>query len=54
MRALQKVTDGKESRMFLFKKPPAFHSFEKPPAAGGHMLTEPWQRVGHPPLNLTA
>lgn len=40
------------SKMFLFKTFPAFTSFDPPPKAGGHMLCEPWQRVGHPPLLL--
>jgi hypothetical protein len=25
---------------------------QPPPPANGHMLTEPWQRVGFPPLYL--
>ena len=54
MRLLEKITDGRGSKMFLFKTFPAFTSFEKPPEPGGHMLTEPWHRVGHSPLFLTS
>jgi hypothetical protein len=53
-RLLEKVTDSRGSKMFLFKLFPAFTSFERPPGPGGHMLTEPWQRVGFEPLNLTS
>src|SRR5271165_6321811 len=40
MRLLEKMTDGRGSKMFLFKTFPAFNSYEKPPAPTGHMLTE--------------
>ena len=50
MRLLEKMTDGRGSKMFLFKTFPAFTSFDPPPKAGGHMLCEPWHRVGHAPL----
>ena len=52
MRLLEKTTDGHGSKMFLFKTFPAFTSFNTPPKAGGHMLSEPWHRVGHAPLLL--
>ena len=52
MKVLQRITDGKGSKIFLFKTFPAFTSFEKPPASTGHMLTEPWQRVGYPDFYL--
>jgi hypothetical protein len=51
-RLLEKITEGRGSKMFLFKVFPTLRSPEKPPKAGGHMLTEPWQRVGHLPLSL--
>jgi hypothetical protein len=54
MRLLEKMTDGRGSKMFLFKTFPAFTSFEPPPKAGGHMLTEPWHRAGHASLPLIA
>ena len=38
--------------MILFKTYPALTSFEKPWPPSGHMLTEDWQRVGHPPFNF--
>jgi len=53
MRMLEKITDGRGSKMFLFKTFPDLTSSEKPPAPGGHMLTEPWQRVGFDSLNFT-
>lgn len=52
MELLARLTDGRGSKMFLFKRYPAFHSSDPPPPASGHMLTEPWQRVGFPPLCL--
>jgi len=52
MRLLEKMTGGRGSKMFLFKMFPAFTSLDPPPKAGGHMLSEPWQRIGQPPLYL--
>ncbi len=54
MQLLEKITEGRGSKMFLFKTFPAFTSFEKPPPPTGHMLTEPWHRVGYSPLFLTS
>lgn len=53
MTLLEKMT-GAGSKMFLFKTFPTFTSGEKPRPAGGHMLTDPWQRAGYPPLLLTS
>jgi hypothetical protein len=50
MKLLERITEGKGSRMFLFKYYPTFSSFDPPPPANGHVLTDPWQRVGFPPL----
>jgi hypothetical protein len=52
MRLLEKVTGGRGSKMFLFKTFPAFTSSEKQPKAGGHMLTDPWRRVGFEPFSF--
>lgn len=52
MRLVDKITDGRGSKLFFFKTFPAFTSSEKPPEPGGHMLTEPWHRAGFPPLYL--
>jgi hypothetical protein len=52
MRCLERITAGRGSKMFLFKAFPAFTSFEPPPLATGHMLTEPWQRVGYVPFHF--
>jgi len=53
MRLLDKMTDGRGSKMFLFKTFPAFTSPEKPPEPSGHMLTEPWRRAGFDPFYFT-
>lgn len=52
MRLLERMTGEGGSKMFLFKTFPAFTSFDLPPKAGGHMFSEPWQRVGQPPLRF--
>jgi hypothetical protein len=52
MGLLDRVTEGQGSKILLFKTFPTFTAAEKPPAPSGHMLTEPWQRVGFPPLCL--
>ena len=52
MKVLERLTGGTGSRTFLFRTFPAFTSFEKPPAPSGHMLTQDWQRVGHPRFNF--
>lgn len=52
MRLLERMTGGLGSKHILFKVFPAFTSPEKPPAPSGHMLTEDWQRVGHPPFSF--
>jgi hypothetical protein len=52
MDLLHRMTAGRGSKTLLFKTFPSFTSPERPPPAGGHMLTEPWQRVGNSPLHL--
>ena len=52
MRLLERMTKGTGSRFMLFKTFPPFTSFEKPLPPTGCMLTEDWQRVGHPPFNF--
>ena len=52
MELLNRSTKGRGSKILLFKIFPSFTSAEKPPPASGHVLTEPWQRVGFPPLCL--
>jgi Replication-relaxation len=52
MKVVDRMTEGSGSKMFLFKALPAFSTAEKLPKAGGHMLTEPWQRCGFPPFYL--
>jgi hypothetical protein len=51
---VEKVTNGKGSKMFLFKSISDFASFESFPPADGSMLTIPWKRVGHPDLDILA
>jgi protein involved in plasmid replication-relaxation len=53
MTLLLRITGGCGSKMFLFKAVPVFPSVEKPPKAGGHMLTEPWLRAGFEPFHLS-
>ena len=53
MRLLERMAGESGSKLFLFKTFPAFTSFDPPPKAGGRMLSEPWLRVGHPPLLMT-
>jgi Replication-relaxation len=52
MDLLHRMTAGHGSKTLLFKTFPSFTSPNRPPPAGGHMLTDPWQRVGNPPLYL--
>jgi hypothetical protein len=52
MRLLERLTGGAGCKCILFKTFPGFTSPEKPPAPSGHMLTEDWQRVGHPSFNF--
>ena len=52
MRLLERITGGAGSKTILFNTFPAFTSFEPPPPPSGHMLTDDWQRVGHPPFNF--
>jgi hypothetical protein len=49
---LGRLTGGRGSKILLFKTFPSFTSPERPPAPSGHMLADPWQRVGFPPLPL--
>jgi hypothetical protein len=50
MKAVCRLTDGAGSKALLFKTIPGFASHEGPPPPTGHMLAEPWQRAGFPPL----
>lgn len=43
----------KFSRFFLVKSVPSVSENDRYPAPSGHMLTVPWERVGHEPLNLS-
>ena len=52
MRVLELLTNGKGSKLFIFKSMPNFASFENFPSPTGHMVTEPWERVGHPPYDI--
>ena len=52
MMILDRITGGVGSKFILFKTFPAFTSFDRPLLPSGHMLTEDWQRVGHPLFNF--
>ena len=50
MRLLEKITEGRGSKMFLFKSFPPHISTDEAPRSPGHMFADPWDRAGHPPL----
>lgn len=50
MALLGRLTEGRGSKMFLFKTFPALTSAEPPLPPSGAMLTQPWTRVGADPF----
>jgi hypothetical protein len=52
MNVLSDLTDGRGSKVFIFRTLPNFASFENFPPPSDHMIGEDWQRVGHPPFNI--
>jgi hypothetical protein len=50
IRLLDKMTDGRGSKMFLFKSFPTSTSIDHMTRAPGHIFADPWHRAGHPPL----
>ena len=52
MALVEELSGGRGSKMILFKNIPDFSVFESFPPPTGHFLTEPWQRVGHPPFDI--
>jgi hypothetical protein len=54
MSILEERTGGKGSAHIAFKFVREFASIDHFPKPTGFMLTEPWQRVGHPPLDILA
>lgn len=54
MRVVETVSNGHGSKLFLFKCLPNFAGVESFPPPTGHMLSEPWHRVGHPPYSILA
>jgi hypothetical protein len=52
MQLAERLTEGRGSKVLLFRTFPSFTSAERAPA-NGHMLIEPWHRVGAEPLYLT-
>lgn len=54
MNILEERTGGKGSAHIAFKFVREFASIDHFPKPTGFMLTEPWQRVGHPPLDILA
>ena len=52
MALVNELSDGRGSKMILFKNIPDFSSFETFPPATDHFLSEPWQRVGYPPFDI--
>jgi hypothetical protein len=51
---LERLRAGPHAKRLLFKHIPSFTSFEKPAAATGHMLTDPWYRAGFEPFRFIA
>jgi len=43
MALVERITGKQGSKILLFKTFPSLTSVERPPSAGGHMLTEPWR-----------
>jgi hypothetical protein len=54
MAILEERTGGEGSKQIAFKFVREFASLDHFPKPTGFMLTEPWQRVGHPPLDILA
>jgi hypothetical protein len=54
MLLLEDRTAGEGSKHIAFKFVREFASIDHFPKPTGFMLTEPWQRVGHPPLDILA
>lgn len=52
MELLQKYTDHKGSKHILFKHMPDWDITQEFPKADGHMLTEPWHRVGYEDFHI--
>lgn len=52
MRLLEGITEGRGSKLFLFKCLPNFAAFESFPPPNGHMLSEPWERAGCPAFSI--
>jgi len=52
MRFVKEITDGKGSTHLLFKTMPSLASLEKAPPPTPYILTEPWQRAGHPDFQI--
>jgi len=51
METVRRITNGHGHEHIAFKLVPDIKYSDFPPA-DGHMLTEPWQRVGYPPLDI--
>lgn len=52
MALLARMNPGQSAKRFLFKHIPVFTSYKPSAPATGHMLTEPWRRVGFPDFYL--
>jgi hypothetical protein len=52
MKVVEVISNGHGSKLFIFKNLPNFAAFENFPPPTGHMLTTPWQRVGHAPYSI--
>ena len=52
MALVERLTGKSGSKILLFKTFPTLTFPDRPPPAGGHMLTEPWPRAGFSPLHF--
>ena len=53
IKLLNRMTDERGSKMFLFKVFPAIGFAERSPKPSGHMLSDPWSRAGFEPFTLS-
>ncbi len=52
MSLVKELAHEGKSKLFLFKTMTSVGDFKKAPEAAGHMLTDPWRRVGYDPFRI--
>lgn len=53
IRLFSELTEGKGAGYFLFKTTPSLGSYERAPKPDADMLAGPWERLGHPPIDIS-